>query len=304
LRHLAEVCERAAAGDLEARAPEIPDDPELSMLGHALNRMLDQSDAFVREASAAMEHCGRNRYYRPVLLRGLQGAFRHSATVINAAVVKMKGDQDARLYTAALTAETATRVSTVAAACEELTAASDQISKQAVDSGAHARRTVADAERARGTVAELVTAAERIGSLVTLIARIASQTNLLALNATIEAARAGEAGKGFAVVASEVKELSRSTAAATADVGEQVSSVLARVAAVRHCIEDIGASIGRIDESACAVSQSIADQMRAIDEIARSIVEISERTDRIAKRTSTAFGESKDAPGLPSSAAA
>jgi methyl-accepting chemotaxis protein len=304
LRRLAEVCERAAAGDLEARAPDVPDDPELSALCHGLNRVLDLSDAFVREASAAMEHCSRDRYYRPVLLRGMQGAYRQGATVINAAVVKMKGDHQARLYTATLTAETATHVSTVAAACEELTAVSDQISKQMGDSGTQARRTVSEAERARETVARLVGATHQIGAMVTLITKIASQTNLLALNATIEAARAGEAGKGFAVVASEVKELSRSTAAATADIGDQVAGMLESVAAVSRCIEDIGGSIGRIDESATVISHSIADQVRAIGGIGRSITEVSERTDRISRRMSAPAAKTAVRPGAAPSAAA
>lgn len=283
LRGLTDICDRAARGDLEARAPEIQD-PELAVLGHGLNRLLDQIDAFVRESSAAMEHCGRNRYYRPVLLRGLQGSFRNAAVVINAGVVKMRSDHLARLETTELTTETAAQVATVAAACEELTATSNQIAKRAAESGSRAGNTVTDAERARSSVMRLVEAAERIKSLVTLIARIASQTNLLALNAAIEAARAGAAGSGFAVVASEVKDLSRSTAATTADVNAQVSNVLGGVTAVSQSIDGIGSSIGDIDESAKVVAQAIEEQRIAINEIAESIAGIAERTERIAVR--------------------
>ncbi|MCA9196534.1 MAG: CZB domain-containing protein [Planctomycetales bacterium] len=62
---------------------------------------------------------------------------------------------------------------------------------------------------------------------VELIDEVASQTNLLALNATIEAARAGDAGRGFAVVASEVKELSKETQKAVANIGEAIGNILA-----------------------------------------------------------------------------
>ena len=141
-----------------------------------------------------------------------------------------------------------------------------------------------EADRARSSVVQLEEAAERIKSLVTLIARIASQTDLLALNAAIGAARAGSVGSGFAVVASEVKDLSRGTAATTADVSAQVANVLDGVMAVSECIDGIVASIGNIHESAKVVAQAIDEQRIAINEISESIAGIAARTERITRR--------------------
>ena len=47
---IADVCRRAAAGDLEARLPELGDHPGSDECRAAVNAMLDASDAFVREA--------------------------------------------------------------------------------------------------------------------------------------------------------------------------------------------------------------------------------------------------------------
>jgi hypothetical protein len=57
VRRLTETCEAAARGDLEARVQPIPEaagGPELASVHHAVNRVLDVSDAFVRESSAAL----------------------------------------------------------------------------------------------------------------------------------------------------------------------------------------------------------------------------------------------------------
>ena len=73
------TCEAAAAGDLEARSalpPETEARPDLAALHHAVNRVLDVSDAFVRESSAALTSAAEGRFHRKLLLTGLRGAFR------------------------------------------------------------------------------------------------------------------------------------------------------------------------------------------------------------------------------------
>ena len=52
----------------------------------SVNRILDVSDAFVREARASLEHASQAKFYRRVLLRGMPGAYRHSASGIETTV--------------------------------------------------------------------------------------------------------------------------------------------------------------------------------------------------------------------------
>ena len=89
IRSLSEVCASAAAGDLEARIVFPEEEGSVGALQRAVNHLLDVTDAFVRESSAAMEYVGRGKYFRKVLARGLPGAFRNSAEVINTAVETM-----------------------------------------------------------------------------------------------------------------------------------------------------------------------------------------------------------------------
>jgi methyl-accepting chemotaxis protein len=103
-------------------------------------------------------------------------------------------------------------------------------------------RIASDAKALEGTLAQ-------IDQIATNIARIAGQTNLLALNATIEAARAGAAGKAFAVVASEVKVLAATTARATIQIHDTVSSL-------RHAA---GQLVQHAAEGACAAETAEQD---------------------------------------------
>ncbi len=222
---VAEVCERAAMGDLEARVIGLVDHPEFGRLARAINAMLDGADSFVREAAAAMENCSHDLFHRPILLRGLKGGYRQSAAVINAAGVKMRDNREGLTFVGGLAAENTENVKAVADAVAQLSETSNQIAREASEAARATQQTVAEAARASEAVGAMTAAVGAIDGMVTLISKVAGQTNLLALNATIEAARAGEAGKGFAVVASEVKELSRDTAKATGDISAQVEKI-------------------------------------------------------------------------------
>ena len=91
-----------------------------------------------------------------------------------------------------------------------------------------------------------------ISGIVKLIESIAAQTNLLALNATIEASRAGEAGKGFAVVANEVKELSKQTQGAVAQISESIERVQSHSNGVSETMK-------RVEDQTTQMHEAISD---------------------------------------------
>ncbi|HUD15304.1 MAG TPA: methyl-accepting chemotaxis protein [Terracidiphilus sp.] len=65
--------------------------------------------------------------------------------------------------------------------------------------------------------------------IIQIISTIAKQTSLLALNAGLEAARAGSAGRGFSVVANEVRELSKRSTSAAAEIAGKLNATASKV---------------------------------------------------------------------------
>ncbi|RBY93311.1 chemotaxis protein [Blastococcus sp. TF02A-30] len=261
VRQLTRTCEAAAAGDLEARsaAPEgAAGIPELVALHHGVNRVLDVSDAYVRESSAALTTAAEGRFHRRLLLTGLRGAFRKGATDINAARGAMQ--------------ETAGRVteaqssrlrladefeSVVLAMSEQVATASTEMSASASGLTQAASAASTEVGTARDTISSLTRSSAEIKEIIALIDSVAAQTRLLALNATIEAARAGEAGKGFAVVASEVKDLADQTGRATERVTAQVEQI-------RQACEDVAAVMA-------GVGSTVTDMNGLVDGIAAAV---------------------------------
>ena len=204
IRRAAEVCQAAARGDLEPRLLRIDAEGDLAELLHGINHLLDLTDAFVREATKALEFASEGKFFRRVLPEGMLGSFRRAARSINDATQTM---------------ERKTR---------ELREAEQ-------------RRSALETEfrGALETVRGFSAMSREIGEVVGVIRHIAKQTNLLALNASIEAARAGEAGRGFAVVAEEVKTLANETAAATSTIHKQVEATQSSTSQVLEAIERI-----------------------------------------------------------------
>jgi methyl-accepting chemotaxis protein len=84
----------------------------------------------------------------------------------------------------------------------------------------------------RGNYEQIRLLADNVKALmpiIQIISSIAKQTSLLALNAGIEAARAGNAGRGFSVVANEVRELSKRSTSAAAEIGEKLNATARKV---------------------------------------------------------------------------
>ncbi|HUB24018.1 MAG TPA: methyl-accepting chemotaxis protein [Tepidisphaeraceae bacterium] len=186
----ADVCQAAARGDLEGRLLRIEEAGDAERLMHSINHLLDLTDAFVREATATLEHASQGKFFRRVLKTGMLGTFGRACESINQATAHM-GEEHERL-----------------AAAEEDRA-----------------RLSADFQAAIAAVDNLEKATQKVIEGVKAIQSISGKTNLLALNSAIEAARVGQAGRGFAVVAGEVKLLADQTAKTSDRIQGQIEAI-------------------------------------------------------------------------------
>lgn len=281
-RAVTTVCQRAAAGDLEARMIGADANTDFGRMCHAINGVLDLADSFVREASAAMDNCSRDRFHRPILLRGLKGSYKQSAAIINAAGLKMLQSSENFQFVQKQAAENADNVQRVAAACEQLSATTGEISGQTEQAAKTARDAVTAVETISASLQALALAIGKVDRIVEVINDVVMQTNLLALNASIEAAHAAEHGLGFAVVASEVKALSNNTHRATEEIADEVRHARAAAARVGELFAQIQATIAGVHDTAASIALSTGQQMQATTEISNTIMEVAKNSDEVS----------------------
>lgn len=280
------TCRRAASGDLEARLTGLSEHPRLAPLASSINSLLDIVDSYVRESSAAMQHCSRGEFHRPILLRGLPGAYRQSSTVINRAGLRMKENADSLALVARLADENSQAVNATAAACEELGSTTAEISQRAQSSTDLATAAVRESEAVGQGIQQLAAAFQEIGDVVSLIRDISAKTHLLGLNANIEAARAGEAGVRFGVVAAEVRNLAAHTTKATEDIRRRIDSLRTSLESATTLVERLSQSIGQINGAASGIAFTIREQTAATQEISMRMQEVSTNTRQVSARIS------------------
>jgi methyl-accepting chemotaxis protein len=176
-------------------------------------------------------------------------------------------------------------------AVSEMTAAVDEVARNAVSTSESSRKSDLSAQRGReqvmrtvesidhlagdvtGTARQVEQLAEQvrdISKLLDVIRSIAEQTNLLALNAAIEAARAGDAGRGFAVVADEVRALAHRTQQSTQEIEQMIGDIK------QHSDQSVSSMRNSTERALAALEVARAAGV-ALEEITVEISGISER---------------------------
>ncbi|WP_454834609.1 methyl-accepting chemotaxis protein [Pseudomonas lini] len=194
-----------------------------------------------------------------------------------------------------------------ATAVNEMTAAVEEVARNAVSTSEASKAATEDAAHGRSqvdhtfmgistmveeitvsteTVTELAGHIREVSKVLDVIRSIAEQTNLLALNAAIEAARAGEQGRGFAVVADEVRALAHRTQASTVEIEGMISNVQSgangAVAAMGKSLS-LATNTQKLAQSAGAVLEKITDRVVTINERNLVIASASEEQAQVAR---------------------
>lgn len=298
-RLVADLIQKASAGDLDARLDAETLEGFYRELGRGINSLLETTasaigeiaDLLSRIAGGDLMHTVETDYQgtfgrlktdanQTVLrLRELVGGIQSSAEMINVAAKEIaSGNQDL----SGRTEEQASSLEETASSMEELTATVKQNAenaRQANELAGNAQRVAEQGGDVVGQVVETMgsihQASAKIADIISVIDGIAFQTNILALNAAVEAARAGEQGRGFAVVATEVRNLAQRSAAAAKEIKGLISDSVGRVEVGSKLVNQAGSTMTEIMSSIKRVARIVTDIAEASREQSAGIEQVS-----------------------------
>ncbi len=203
-----DVCDHIASGDFEARVAPVGVQGTLGDMQRSLNRAVDVTDAFVREAGASMDYVSHEKFYRLIQLRGLSGEFRRTADSMNAATLAMGKQVDTfNQLTNDLESGVNDIVNAVASAATEMLSTAENMTNAAKTTNHSANEVSTASSRASESVQSVAAATEELTASVGEVSRLVTSSSEITNKAVSEADQTKDSVQGLADATSKIGEI-------------------------------------------------------------------------------------------------
>ena len=291
------VCVQAFRGNLEPRILGKRDGGDLGILQKSVNDMLDIVDAYVRETSASMEYVSRGKCFRKVLARGLPGAFKRGALVINAGTDAM--DQRVRKLAKIAEGFGASMESVangLSGAAGELIEDAQTMSSAAEETSRQSSVVAAAAEEASVNVQTVASAAEELSASISEISRQVAESSKITIQAVEDAGRTnaqikdladasnaiGEVIRLISEIASQTNLLALNATIEAARAGEAGKGFAVVASAVKNLASQTARATEEISSKIAEMQAATETSVHAVESIGRTIGHINEISTGIA----------------------
>jgi methyl-accepting chemotaxis protein len=191
-RVIAEITGRCAAGDMESRVLLPKEQGDLAAMINRINDSIDMADAYVRESLATLEHAAEEKYYRKIVLVGMDGCYKNGAEIMNSGMDSIRRNMVRNVQKAASKLEETVKktANDLAESTRKLQSMSDMLSSVAEKSSEQAANLAGASDDASKNVSTVAAAVEELSASIGEINQQVNQSSSVAKTASEKASQA------------------------------------------------------------------------------------------------------------------
>ncbi|WP_413208078.1 methyl-accepting chemotaxis protein [Rhodospirillum sp. A1_3_36] len=262
------ACALAAGGDLGTRILGIHGRGELSAMQRDINHLLDVTEAFAREAGAALLYASQGAYYRKILERGMVGDFGTYTRRVNEGLAAM--DNRTRIFregASSMGESIHEVVRSVGVAAGGLERAAEELAAIADQTGSQSQTVAAAARRASENVSGVAAATEEFSTSIVAVSEQVERSFQVAQEAVARAERAEETVSSLAHASGrigEVVELINDIASQTHLLALNASIEAARAGEAGKGFSVVAGEVKVLANQTAQATEEIANQIRSM----------------------------------------
>ncbi len=291
-----DICNAVADGDFEQRIIDIDPRDKNADLYYAINRLIDRTDAYVRESTACMAYVGQKKYFRRIAEKGMLGSFGSASRTINNATQTMQ-DQVAGFssivgeFKAAMdrvvdtVTSSATELESYAGSMQSTASSTRDKAATVSDAAEEASKNVqtmsSAAEQLSGTVCEIGRQVQHSGDVVTSAVKRVSETSEDTQKLANASEKIGEVIELITDIAAQTNLLALNATIEAARAGEagkgfsvvasEVKNLATQTAKATEEIRVQVSSLQEVTDLVVNAINGVGDTMREVTEASTSI---------------------------------